>query len=218
MLVAPVTFLLVLNTFLRGAQKENISNFLSLFLVALLIACFVFFGWKAGFLAILLTFLYGAVSRPFAVRLAAKVLALPGKPSGHYIGLPPLALERISQGISPSTGSGDMGNDLISDSERYQKAREALLDYCEASAEVQKILKEFKVSSATLEELYSQLTKAGAGQWRGGHYVAASAIAYPQTLRYLLEHRTKRDIPTEVAWKLLKYFESGATLEDEHRT
>jgi hypothetical protein len=35
MLVASVTFLLVLNTFLRGAQKENISIFLSLFLVAL---------------------------------------------------------------------------------------------------------------------------------------------------------------------------------------
>jgi hypothetical protein len=58
---------------------------------------------------------------------------------------------------------------------------------------------------------------AGAGQWRGGHFVAASAIAYPQTLRYLLKHRTKRDLPPEVAWKLLKYFESGAALEDEHQ-
>ncbi len=177
----------------------------------------VFFGWKAGFLAFLLTFLYGAVLRPLAVRLAAKLLALPGEPSDHYIGFPPSALERISQGIIPSTSSEDMVNDLISGSERYKNAREALLNYCEASTEVLKILKEFKASRATLEELHSQLMLAGAGQWRGGHFVAASAIAYPQTLRYLLEHRTKRDMSPEVAWKLLKYFESGATLEEEHQ-
>lgn len=217
-LVALVTFLLVLNTFLRGAWKETISIFLSLLLITLLVTCFAVFGWKAGLIAFVFTFLYGAVSRSLAVRLAAKLLADPGEPSAPYIGLPPLSLERISQEISPSSRSGEMALDIISHSERYQKAREALLDYCEASKEVQEILKEFKVSRSTLEKLYSQLTMAGAGQWRGGHFVAASAIAYPQTLRYLLGHRTKGDLPVEVAWKLLMYFERGDALEQEHRT
>jgi hypothetical protein len=216
-LIAVVTFLLVLNTFLRGAQKRQISIFLGLFLIALLISCFAIFGLQAGLIGLLFTFLYSAVSRPLAARFAAKLLGLPGETSAQYVGLPASALESISQDLSPSASLEEMVKDLVSGRERREKAEEALLDYCEARAEVRKIMQEFKASRATLGELYTQLILAGAGQWRGGHFVAASAIAYPQTLRYLLEHRTKRDLPPEVAWKLLMHFESGATLGQEHR-
>ncbi|MEX2163492.1 MAG: hypothetical protein WD823_04520 [Sulfuricaulis sp.] len=102
---------------------------------------------------------------------------------------------------------------VVSRSDKYQRAREDLLNYCEERTEIQEILKEFNASRATLEKLYSQLTMAGAGQWRGGHYVAASAIAYPQTLRFLLKHQSKGDLPVETAWKLLMYFEKGAALD-----
>jgi hypothetical protein len=212
--LALTTFLLVLNTFLRGVWKENINIVLSLLLIALLITCFVFFGWKAGIVALILTFLYGAVSRSLAVRLAARIHTLPGEPPPNFIGLPPAALERISQEIRPSNLSEEMGLGMVvSRSDKYQRAREDLLNYCEERAEIQEILKEFNASRATLEKLYTQLTMAGAGQWRGGHYVAASAIAYPQTLRFLLKHQSKGDLPVETAWKLLMYFEKGAALD-----
>jgi hypothetical protein len=51
----------------------------------------------------------------------------------------------------------------------------------------------------------------GAGQWACGHWVAASALAYSDALRYLLMRR--KENMQETAYNLIMYFERGAALE-----
>jgi hypothetical protein len=104
---------------------------------------------------------------------------------------------------------------------KAQAALNALLDYCERQAPLQVVSREFNVSRENLEELYQQLLSAGDGQWRGGHFVAAAALAHPDSLRYLL--RRGRGELTErrgsalsrletTAYNLLVYFEHGKAL------
>ena len=72
---------------------------------------------------------------------------------------------------------------------------------------------DFKATRETLIELYKMLRMAGAGQWAGGHYVPASALAYPHTLRYLLEHPRSGREPFETAAHLVLHFETGSPLK-----
>src|SRR5205807_7554439 len=83
--------------------KAHIDIFLSILLAGLLAASFVAFGWKAGTSALVLSFVYAIASRPLAARLAARLLSRSDGSSRHYVGLPPLALERISRelGLDP---------------------------------------------------------------------------------------------------------------------
>lgn len=209
-----VTFLLMLNRFLRGAKKALIGTLLGMMDVGLLITCLAVFGWNAALLALLAAFVYGAASRPLAARLAARGFALTGGPSGRYIGLPPRALERISRELDRRPTTEQMMREPLSGSDRHQGAKEALFDYCEANASVREVMDAFKASRDTLSELYSKLLLAGAAQWAGGHYVAASAIAYPHTLRYLLEHpATGREQLFQTTYKLIMHFERGAPLD-----
>lgn len=94
-----VTFLVMLNGFLRGAKKQQIDAVLSLILVCVLLMAFVALGWKTGLLAILFAFVCASATRPIAARVAARLLALSGGPSGTYIGLPPRSLARISRDL-----------------------------------------------------------------------------------------------------------------------
>jgi hypothetical protein len=52
---------------------------------------------------------------------------------------------------------------------------------------------------------------ADAGQWTCGHGVAASALAYPESLRYLLGRRSENI--QETAFNLIMYFEQGSSLQ-----
>lgn len=76
--------------------------------------------------------------------------------------------------------------EIPSGGDRKASAETALLDYCERQPTIQALLREFKISRQDLQELYHQLIMVGAGQWTCGHWVAASALAYPESLRYLL--------------------------------
>jgi len=93
---------------------------------------------------------------------------------------------------------------------RYASAKEALLDYCESQPAIQALMKEFHISRDDLLKFYNQIIAAGAGQWACGHWVAASAIAYPETLRYFLIRKGKDN--SETAYNLIKYFEHGSAL------
>ena len=83
----------------------------------------------------------------------------------------------------------------------------------------------------TLSELFSRLEVVGAGQWTGGHYVAASSLAYPHTLEFLLRYfrgvdaiedtypwpadltsnTPERAVAMRVAYELIRYFEDRRT-------
>jgi len=213
--IVAVVFLLSLNEFLRGAKKAQIDIILGLAWVGLLTVALVAFGWQASIIALLLSFVYGAVFRPVSVRLAAKLLSIgDDRPASRHVGLPPARLAAISRELGRDFNPDQAVQELLSGRNRREKAEEALLDYCEADRNIRDVMAQFNASRDTLREVYSGLLVSGAGQWAGGHYVAASAMAYPDTLRYVLSRPASgREALLETAYRLIMHFERGAALE-----
>lgn len=214
--IVAVVFLLSLSEFLKGVRKAQIDIVLGLTWVGLLIVAFVAFGWRASIVALLLSLVYGVVFRPVSVRLAAKLLSIGGAcPAGFMgVGLPPAPLAAISRELGRKFNPDQAMQELLSGRGRREKAEEALLDYCEADRNIRDVMAQFNVSRDALSEVYSRLLVAGAGQWAGGHYVPASAIAYPHTLRYVLSRlASRREALLETTSRLIMHFERGAPLE-----
>jgi len=208
-LVVVASFLLMLNQYLKGTGKTQIGAFLGLLLCCLVIASFFVAGWKAGLGAIALCIPSTRMSRRLAARTASWIYALPYRQSGHYPGLPPKPLERISRAIGRPF---DITEEIPQQITSGRTAEDVLLDYCVAQAEIRQVMAECKVSRDDLRELYFDLIRAGAGQWRGGHWVAASALAYPKTLRYVLEGKKNAQEKWRIAGILCTYFETGLLL------
>ena len=215
-------FLISLNGFLRGAKKDQIDGTLIIIQMGIVVSCFVFLGWPAGVLSIILVFLLVPISNPLTALLAGRLLA--GKDSSsEHIGLPPWSLADISRrlGVRPPTTEQIIGS--IYNSTDKPDAREValndLLDYCEATPRVMEVMRTFRLSRTNAAELFRTLQYVGAGQWAGGHYVAASAIAYPETLRFLLSGAFEsRGEKLNAAYAVIKYFECGKPLEDSPRS
>lgn len=212
--LAIAAFLVVLNGFLRGSRKAQIDALLSVILVLLLVTAFWAFGWKAGAWAIALTFLYAGLSRPLAARAAAGVFSIGDPNAGNYPGLPPAQLGRISRELGRPFDAHRILEEMIHDPDRGARVDADLVDYCMSSAPLQDIIREFNLTPEAIIEIYRQLAVAGAGQWAGGHYVAASALAYPHTLRFLLESRRAGVEPVETAYSLVMHFERGNRLPE----
>ncbi len=209
--LALTAFLVVLNGFLRGVKKTQIDAFLSILWVTLLGVSFVAFGWKAGLLSGGMSFIYAIAFRSLAARLAARII---GGPGSRHVDLPPAAVQRFSRELGRQPGPESIAHELVSGSDRSQKALEALLDYCETNPDTRIVMAEFNASRGILIELYGNLLKAGAGQWAGGHYVPVSALAHSHTLRYILRHPAiGRDAINQQAYDLIMHFESGLRLE-----
>lgn len=209
--LALIAFLVVLNGFLRGAKKAQIDVVLSLLLIGFIIIAFFVSGWKLGFLSIAIAFISAIFTRPIAARLASRLLAVSSDGCGGYVGLPPRSLQKISQELGKPIGPNKVMEEILSGGDRKSSAETALFDYCEQQPIIQAVLREFKISRQDLQELYHQLIMVGAGQWACGHWVAASALAYPDALRYLLMRR--KENVQETAYNLIMHFERGATLE-----
>jgi len=207
-----VAFLTILNGFLRGAKKAQLDAVFSLLLLGLVIASFVVAGWKLGLLSIGVAFIGALLTRPLAARVASRLLsASTGDSSGAYIGLPPKPLERISQELGRQIDPSKLVDEMLSGSGRRDQAEQALLDYCEGQPAIQELMTQHEVTRNDLKELYGRLLAVGAGQWACGHWVAASAIAYPDALRYLLNHQDSDWRTT--AYNLIMHFERGQLLE-----
>jgi hypothetical protein len=206
-----VAFLVVLNAFLRGAKKAQINAGLSVLMIGLVIAAFAVADWKHGLLAIVIPFLSLVLTRPIAARLASRLFAMSSGGGGRYVGLPPRPLRKISQELGKPIDPNKLTEEIFSTSDRMTNAEEVLLDYCEQQPSIQALLREFRISRQDLQELYHQLIMVGAGQWRCGHWVAASTLAYPESLRYLLSRRGENI--QETAFNLIMYFEQGSALQ-----
>lgn len=240
--LAVVVFIEMLNSFLRGSKKDQIDIVVNILIFGLVVASFFVAGWKFGLLAIALRFIFAIVTRPLAARTASKGFLRLKKdesrywPSkGHnckYIGLPPWPLSRISNEIGRNIdefGRINIKNEikkLKKDPDGYTHAMEALLDYCENQFEIKEIMSDFQISRENLRELYNQLTAMGGGQWACGHWVAASSIAYPESLRYVLSRLDPNDSvfkegiskwletdKTETIYNLIMHFECGSPLK-----
>ena len=70
----------MLNGFLRGSKKTQIDAILSAIWLSLLVIGFIAFGWRAGVLALILSFVYAGVSRPIAAATAARLFSVVGGP------------------------------------------------------------------------------------------------------------------------------------------
>lgn len=112
--LAVTAFSVVLNGFLRGANKAQIDIFLSVLLVMLLGVSFVMFGWKAGLLALLMSCIYAIAFRSLAARVAAWLLGCPDHTSARHIELPPPALQRICRELGQQSNAEGIAYDLLS--------------------------------------------------------------------------------------------------------
>lgn len=195
-----------LNGFLRGAKKIQINVVLWAIIIGILIVSFLTTDWKYGIIAIGITLVSVRFTRPIAARIASKLLSVPKGKSDRYIGLPPKALEKISKRLDIVLPSNP--NDFDEVFQSADSAEDALFDYCETQPAVKMVMENFQVSRKDLKEIYAQLIAAGAGQWSCGHWVPASALAYPESLKYILSRR-ESDIK-ETSFNLIMYFEHGS--------
>ncbi len=209
--LALVAFFVVVNGFLSGAKKAQIDAVLSLLLIGLITIAFFIAGWKFGLLAIAISFISAIVTRPIAARLASRLIVVSSDGGSGYVGLPPRSPQKISEELGKPFDPNNAMEEILNGGDQKARAESALLDYCEQQPTIQALLREFKISRQDLQELYRQLIMVGAGQWTCGHYVAASALAYPDSLRYLLMRR--KENLRETAYNLIVYFERGVALE-----
>ena len=74
------------------------------------------------------------------------------------------------------------------------------------------VIEKHKITRKKMEKKYQELLIHGAGQVVKNHWVAASALVYPQTLDYIFRKSKKkmtRDSGGVVAYALIEYFEQG---------
>ncbi len=222
--LAAALFLFTLNGFLKGSRKARIHTILGLAVCGLWSIGFVTFGWRAGSLAIVLTPIYVRIARPRAAAVAVWIFSRmyrdDDSPPAMFRGLPDPVLLRISRRLGrprdPRTSTFDVVTGNVPDG---SSGLEDLLAYCATKPEVREAMLSLEIDPADLLDLYSSLMFAGAGQWAVGHWVAASALAYPDPLRFVARRLRRNDATDryaaqKVALALLDYFERGAPLPE----
>jgi hypothetical protein len=207
-----MAFAIQLNGFLRGSAKARIDAALGALLLALLGSALLVFGWTAGALALVMSFVYAGLSRPLAARAAAALLSA-GAAGARYVGLPKGALARISRELGRERSPQEFLADLTSGEGRKDVAEAALLEYCENEPSVAAVMRRHHLSRHDLASLYHELLAIGCGQWAGGHFVAASAVAHGDSLEFFLGKRSDAGSQVELAVALLDHFESGKPLQ-----
>lgn len=197
-------FILSVNSFLLGAFKSQIfviGNVLALFLLCIScylynfeISCAVAFAYLCGFVFF----------KPLGARSAAWLLRQVFQSTGKYIGLPCRRLKKISIYIDKYIHN----NDIKASTTIGVTPVDSLIGYCCSLRDIKEILKVHNVSRNDLSNLFYGLLRHGGGQWGCGHFVAASALAYPDTLTYLLI----QGVSQETVFNVLMYFERGIPL------
>lgn len=217
-ILAIVAFLIMLNGFLRGSKKLQIDVLLGFLLIGSIVVAFTVYGWKSGLIAIGIAFIVAMLSRPFAAKAASKLLAIGTDKQKDSTRLPPSTLQQISRQLAKPRKL-EAYEDIISD--EGSGALDALINYCEANSSMFKVMKSLGVSREELGEAYGDLLRAGAGQWVLGHWLAASSLAYPDTLRFVIESKRSvgkidknRRIGIATLGHLYEHFEKGTPLPE----
>ncbi|HEY6860291.1 MAG TPA: hypothetical protein VI358_10960 [Pseudolabrys sp.] len=112
-------------------------------------------------------------------------------------------------------GGTRTANDLFKTGKQKEIAEEELYDLIERDQHLHEIMLSHAATRDVLREIYQALLKSGAGQWTGGHWVPASALACETTLDFVLTTQNAKQIVgvaawTHVAFILIDYFEKGA--------
>ena len=202
--ILAICLCLSINSYLIGAMKTQIflaCNVVALILVGL---SFYFYDWKIGCIAIIAFIGGGIVLKPLGARIAAWLLRKAFQVEGKYIGLPPRRLKNISQKIIINMNRPFSTASLL----ERRTPEDDLIDYCYSLPKINEILSEHELSKKDVLELYQAIMLYGGAQCVGGHFIAASSLAYPEPLIYFLEH----GVTQKTVFDSLMYFERGIPL------
>lgn len=168
--LAATIFLLALHGLRPGERRSYLDALLAGVLLLLLGGIWMGYGPGTAATAAGVSLLYAAVLLPLAAPTARALFG--PEPPESWQGPPPPSpeLRRISEGVV----RGEPG------------AVAAMLDRCEASAAVAEVMRRRGATRAGLEMLLTRLLAAGGDRWVGEHLVAASAVADPAALDWLL--------------------------------
>ena len=118
-------------------------------------------------------------------------------------------LIKISRVLSDVLIDFDM-NSMFKKSKEKEKAIEDLIELAFEDKNNQLTIKKYKITKKIMKKKYHELAVNGAGQVVRNHWVAASALVYPQTLNFIFDkkHKIKGE---KMAFLLIDYFEQNKT-------
>ena len=213
--VVAIAFMIVRGNVRGGSKSTRLGTLLRIALLCGILVAFVAFGWKSGILAIVVAYGTLAVSRSILrpgnfLRVDAITNAMPRNPNQPDQALELLSRQIAELGTRAQSQSFDefVGSVGKNESDPY----DVLITRTLRSVDLRDLLQEYSVDHEALQSVVRNLRMHGAGQWRGGHFVVASAISYPETLRFLLEGRLRGVDSAAQTVTLLAYFESGQPL------
>ena len=113
-------------------------------------------------------------------------------------------LVKISRILSDVSMEFDMDT-MFKKSREKEKAIEDLVELAFNDKNNEPIIKKYKITKKNLKKKYKDLVVNGAGVVTRNHWVAASAIVYPQTLSFIFDKKHKLNGQT-MAFALIDYF------------
>lgn len=141
-----VVFLYMLNGYLQGASKALIELFFMVVWIALLVAAFWIFGLTSGLLAIALSGVYAALTKPLAASVSRRIL-------GHRTAF------ELSESMRARTYTPSL-EDILRDGEETEKR---ILAIAKKTA-IARVLSDRGLTSKDLYQVYSFLARAGLGE------------------------------------------------------
>lgn len=117
-----------------------------------------------------------------------------------------IRLRRLQNRLQPRnlSASERVQSDLFSN--ERDAALAAYLDFCQSDPNVRAVMRRFGIDRSKLEQIYARLLLNGLGGWIGGHFAAASSIAYAEPLAFVLESEGSNVSFLEVCSILFDYW------------
>jgi len=144
-----VTFLWTLNDFLRGRGKELISGVLALLTFALCGVAFIVSGWLVGLIALVSSFVLGALFRYPALLIAKRLIKYPDHGADDY------SQRRLARTLK------DFGSPQHFERRETEEREEAhhltqTVDQAMSQPDVQEVLRELSCRKEDIEAFYQR--------------------------------------------------------------
>jgi len=116
-------------------------------------------------------------------------------------------LVKISQVLSNVSMEFDLDS-MFKNSREKDKAIDDLIELAFQDKNNKPIIKKYKITKKIMAKKYQYLVINGAGVVARNHWVAASALVYPQTLSFVFDKKHKMSGP-KMAFILIDYFDQN---------
>ena len=181
-------FLIMLNGYLRGGAKQIIDAVISLFLLIAFILGFFIFNWKIVILSIMAMFVYAFVSKPFAKKLAYRML---GYRTSFDTGSDDSLREFTSGKISLEK--------YFEKSQRRQQEEEFRLHKLFERNQIRNVLKQYQKNYEDFVGYFHLLKMTGLGE-----ELAWEIISNPKDLQKIIYLKDKGLSDIEIAAEFMK--------------